>query len=708
MTTILRFFEQLFGADFMPHVYCLREPAIIALHAVSDGLIAVSYFLIPVALMVLVRRRKDLAFRREFLLFGVFILACGATHILGIVTLWHPMYRLEGVVKAVTALASLGTAFLLWRLIPVAVALPGPAQFERELSERRRAEEQVGKLNAELESRVRERTAQMESAHAQMAEFAAALDKTQVIIQKFDGTITYWNSGAQAMYGWSKEDALGQRSHELLNTELPQPLEVIQAELLARGEWSGEFRQRRGDGSEIWVASHWALNRDGEGKPVSVAKVNNDITELRRSRDALRISEATARSLYDNASQGILTADRAGRIVEANPAAQLLFGYRHAELIGAQVEMLLPEAFRSRHVAHRACYTAEPHARVMGQGMDLVARRKDGSEFPVEISLSFVAVDASDGLAMAFISDITSREQASQERESLIGILQNAIKDGTTNLTNMTGAQDLLRIVNESLEVRIKDRTADLVSSNKELAAFAYSISHDLRAPIRHMDGFAELLHRNCYEKMDAEGQRCLDKISSSAELMGHLIDDLLRFSRVSRSDVRSTRVNLNLLLAEVRRELAPDLAGRSVIWTLGELPEVFGDRSMLRQVLINLVSNSVKFTRGRADTHIEIGCENKSQGETTIFVRDNGAGFDMQYADKLFHVFQRLHSDEFEGTGTGLAIVRRIIERHGGRVWAEGAVDRGAAFYFSLPLQTAQPVSVAEPWNVKEIVPQC
>ncbi len=265
-----------------------------------------------------------------------------------------------------------------------------------------------------------------------------------------------------------------------------------------------------------------------------------------------------------------------------------------------------------------------------------------------------------------------------------------------------------MRAVNESLEVRIKDRTADLVSSNKELAAFAYSISHDLRAPIRHMDGFAELLHRNCYEKMDAEGQRCLDKIGGSAALMGRLIDDLLRFSRVSRSDVRATRVDLNLLLAEVRRELAPDHTGRSVIWTVGELPEVFGDRSMLRRVLVNLLSNAVKFTRDRAETHIDIGCENNTPGETTIFVRDNGTGFEMQYADKLFHVFQRLHTNEFEGTGTGLAIVRRIIERHGGRVWAEGAVDRCAAFYFSLPSQTAQRLSCVEPRGVEEGVPQC
>ena len=221
----------------------------------------------------------------------------------------------------------------------------------------------------------------------------------------------------------------------------------------------------------------------------------------------------------------------------------------------------------------------------------------------------------------------------------------------------------------------------------RELESFAYSVSHDLRAPLRHLDGFANLLRRNCYQRLDGPAQRYLDKITAAGQRMGSLIDDLLAFSRLGRSDISRTQVSLQLLQDEVRHELEPDLAGRTVVWIIGELPDVYGDRSMLRQVFVNLLSNAVKYTRDRPEGRIEMGCSATTEQEATIFVRDNGTGFEMQYVHKLFGVFQRLHSDEFEGNGVGLANVRRIVERHGGRVWAEGAVDQGATFYCSLQL---------------------
>src|SRR4051812_11131923 len=198
------FFRRLLATDFMPHVYCLRDPAIVALHAASDGLIALSYFLIPAVLIVVVRRRRDLAFRWIYVLFGVFILACGTTHVLSVVTLWHPVYRLDGLVKAITAFVSMATAFLLVRLVPEALAIPGPATLKHEIEERRRAEDQVTRLNAVLEQRVSERTRQLETANAQLAELAAMVDQTQTIIQDPDGTIVYWNRGTESLYGWSR------------------------------------------------------------------------------------------------------------------------------------------------------------------------------------------------------------------------------------------------------------------------------------------------------------------------------------------------------------------------------------------------------------------------------------------------------------------------------------------------------------------------
>ncbi len=226
-----------------------------------------------------------------------------------------------------------------------------------------------------------------------------------------------------------------------------------------------------------------------------------------------------------------------------------------------------------------------------------------------------------------------------------------------------------------------------LQAANKELEAFSYSVSHDLRAPLRHIDGYASLLSKTAGESLNDKARRYLQTISDSAKQMGQLIDDLLIFSRMGRQEMLRTSVNLDQLVKTVIHDLRLDLQGRTISWTIGSLPEVYGDPAMLRQVFTNLLSNALKFTRHRAGAKIEIGATPRSAGETEIFVRDNGAGFDMQYVNKLFGVFQRLHrNDEFEGTGIGLANVRRIIHRHGGRTRAEGAVDRGATFFFTLP----------------------
>jgi light-regulated signal transduction histidine kinase (bacteriophytochrome) len=256
--------------------------------------------------------------------------------------------------------------------------------------------------------------------------------------------------------------------------------------------------------------------------------------------------------------------------------------------------------------------------------------------------------------------------------------------------------EDEIRDLNTELEARVEERTAELAAANQELEAFAYSVSHDLRAPLRHLDGFAQLLRNRCGDQLDETAVHYVDAITTSAVTMGTLIDDLLRFSRTGRAEMQKQCVELDPLVAEVRHELDATLERRNVMWTIGSLPAVCADPGLLRIVLMNLLSNAVKFTASRAEARIEVFAlprplpalpDPQSAAEVVVAVRDNGVGFDMQYADKLFGVFQRLHSpEEFEGTGIGLATVRRIITRHGGRVWAEGTVDGGATFYFSLP----------------------
>ena len=273
------------------------------------------------------------------------------------------------------------------------------------------------------------------------------------------------------------------------------------------------------------------------------------------------------------------------------------------------------------------------------------------------------------------------------ELEHVAMAINNMSKKLIQSMAERQAAEEALRRLNAELDQRVLDRTAQLEAANKELQGFTYSVSHDLRAPLRHIDGFLELLKKTAGNTLDKQSRHHMDTISSAAHKMGRLIDDLLLFARMGRHAVTLERVELGQLVHDVLNELEPDTAGRAIDWRIGDLPVVSGDEAMLRTILMDLISNALKFTRPRQAAQIEVGAQPGQGAEVVIFVRDNGVGFDMAYADKLFGMFQRLHrEDEFEGTGIGLANVRRIIARHGGRTWAEGKKDEGATFFFSLP----------------------
>jgi PAS domain S-box-containing protein len=382
---------------------------------------------------------------------------------------------------------------------------------------RRRAEQELMRSRDELEKEVAERTQQ-----------ASLLNLTHdtIFVRDMSDIITYWNRGAEELYGWSAQEALGKHSQQLLKAEFPISIEQVRAELLRSGRWEGELRKTKADGSPVVVASRWSLRQDEIGRPLAILETNNDISDRKRREEEIR-----------------------------------------------------------------------------------------------------------------------------------------------------------------KLNLELGKRTNELEASNKELEAFAYSVSHDLRAPLRHMAGFTELLQKNIGPNLDEKGHRYIRIILESAKKMGTLIDDLLAFSRIGRAETRETMVSLEQLVKEVLSDVQPETDGRKIDWKIGALPNLYGDRSMLRLVLVNLLSNAVKFTRTQPQAEIEIGSTDKKEEGVVVFVRDNGVGFDMKYAHKLFGVFQRLHqSDSFEGTGIGLATVQRIIHRHGGKVWAESLPNRGATFFFSVP----------------------
>ena len=487
----------------------------------------------------------------------------------------------------------------------------------------------------------------LQKSREEIAYMAGLIDKTSDGIISFDHSfnIMTWNKGAEKIYGYTQEEVKGKPSRSIFRNDYPRAqLDEWAGQLKDKGHWSGELKQHHKTGVPVYCLLSTTVLTDGKGGINGFLTVAKDVTEKQREEDKLKKSEECFRLLVNNAKDyAIFMLNTKGEVVSWNNGAALIHGYHENEIIGKPMDVFYTEADRLNAVPASNLEEAKNIGHFETEAMRL---RKDGSHFFA--SIVFTAL-YNDNAELSGYSKITRDITKSKQLES------------------------------------------DLRKSNAEMEAFTYSVSHDLRAPLRSIIGFTSILEEDHAAKLDDEAKRLMSIITRNTKRMGTLIDDLLSFSKMSKQDIIKTDFDTNEMVANIITELDIKSSRNNIRWMINDLCPMYADINSIKQVWINLISNAVKYSAKQVQSEIRIGAD-KRNGSTVFYIKDNGVGFDDKYSNKLFKVFQRLHSSsEFEGTGVGLAIVDKIISKHGGEVWAEAEVNKGATFYFSIPDRSKQ-----------------
>ena len=499
---------------------------------------------------------------------------------------------------------------------------------------------------------------QLKASLKEIDDLKAALDEHAIVaITDPQGKITYVNDKFCAISKYSSEELLGQ-DHRIINSEF-HPKEFIKElwTTIVHGKvWKGEIKNKAKDGSFYWVDTTIVPFLNEQGKPRQYVAIRADITERKAAEEKLKTSTKEVLDLKAALDEHAIVAitDPQGKITYVNDKFCAISKYSREELLGQDHRTINSEFHPKEFI--RDLWMTITHGKVWHG--EIKNKAKDGSFYWVDTTIvPFLNEQGKPRQYVAIRADITARKAAAEEIAQL----------------------------NAELEQRVTRRTAELKLANEELEAFSYSISHDLRAPLRAMGGFSRMLEKQMGGQISDEARNSLERIRVNAAKMGELIDGLLDFSSLNWMPITKAKVAPADIARAVYEEMRPETGSRRVEIEIAELPVCQGDANLLKQVFANLLSNALKYSRERDPAVIKVGWR-KEEGETIYFVQDNGAGFDMEYAGKLFRVFQRLHrADQFEGTGVGLAIVHRIIHRHGGRIWAEARENQGATFYFTL-----------------------
>jgi PAS domain S-box-containing protein len=732
-------------SGFMPHGYCYRwVPGLVWLHGISDSLIFLAYMSIPVTLMYIVRRRKDLPFNWIFMCFGVFIVTCGLTHAMEVWNLWHAMYWLAGLVKAVTAAASIATAVLLVYLVPQAVTIPSASD--------------LIEANAKLTAQA----AALGASEEKLRRLLEAAPDAMVIVGP-GGIIELANAQAESLFGYTKQELLGQYVDMLV----PQTFREGHG-AHRQGFFKAPKPREMGKGGDLY-----GLRKDGTEFPVEISlsplKTDTGTLALAAIRDGTqrRKAEARYRALLEAAPDAMVIVGIGGIIELVNAQTETLFGYTRKELVGQSVDILVPQTFRQGHGAHRQGFFAAPKVREMGKGLVLFGLRKDGTEFPVEISLSPLETDTGT-LALAAIRDGTERRKAEAKYSALLeaapdgmvvvnqageivllnlqaekqfgycrdellgqqvtniipeGFAKRLLTDGTRSAAEALaqqigtgielsgrqkdGSEFPIEIMLSPLEndegtlvtAAIRDisarkqsddhllKTAEgLRQSNEQLEQFAYVASHDLQEPLRMVASYTQLLAKRYEGRLDSDADEFIAYAVDGCNRMQGLIRDLLAYSRSGTNGKALCMISGEDALNEAIENLRATIEESGAVVTHDSLPDIMSDATQLVQVLQNLVGNAIKY-RSAAVPLVHISAKTNGGKEWIFSVRDNGQGIAPQYFERIFILFQRLHGrQEFNGTGIGLAICKKVVERLGGRIWVESQPDEGSTFYFSLP----------------------
>jgi PAS domain S-box-containing protein len=487
-----------------------------------------------------------------------------------------------------------------------------------------------------------------------------ALSRDGIGLCDLNGRFLDANQAFCAMLGYSFAELCSRSTADIVPARWQEvETRIMRDRVLADG-FTQEFEQEyvRKDGTVFPVSVCLLLIRDAKGKPTGVWRITRDISERKATGTAVRRPEEWIAGIVNSAMDAIITVDVSQRIVQMNPAAEAMFGAPARDLLGEHIDRCVPSRYREQHRKHVTDFgaKADHSGQIHGQGV-VYGLRANGEEFPIEGSISHMEIEGNPFYTV-ILRDLSERLKTEEQ----------------------------MRVMNVELERRVAERTAELEATNRELEAFNYSVSHDLRAPLRAVEGFSAILLEKYRDQVDEEGAECLRHVHGGTLRMGRLIEDLLSLSRVTQTAMHVRGVDLTRMAEAVLEELRLRDPGRVVRATVAPGMVARGDENQLRIVLENLIGNAWKFTSRVKEPRIHVGSEIVGSG-TVYYVRDNGAGFDMAYADKLFGAFQRLHSvAEFEGTGIGLATVQRIIHRHHGEVWAEARENEGATFFFSLP----------------------